>query len=100
MLQQEMNRFRFHQLFEEYGRGENFSYEGLDALYDFLEDSFETLDIDAIALFALCCDFNEYQNLEEFHTDYDEENFSTMDNIEAMTIVIPVNDEGFIIQAF
>ncbi len=97
MLYQEVNRFRFHQLFKEYGREENFSQEGLDALYDFLEDSFETLEIDII---AICCDFNEYQNLEEFYTDYDEEDFSTMDDIEAMTIVIPVNNEGFIIQAF
>lgn len=37
-------------------RPNNFSYEGLRALYDFLEEVDPDMELDVI---ALCCDFNE-----------------------------------------
>lgn len=45
-------------LFKAYGRGDNFSYEGLQAIMDYLEDSSidEIVDLDVI---AICCEFTE-----------------------------------------
>jgi len=48
---------------------------------------------------AICCDYSEYENLEEFQRDYDGE-YETIEDIEAVTSVIRVGDDGFIIQNF
>lgn len=45
-------------LFKAYGRGDNFSYEGLEVIMDYLEELSEDgiIDLDVI---AICCDFSE-----------------------------------------
>ena len=49
---------------------------------------------------ALCCDFTEYENMEEFVRDYDDE-YKTIENIEERTLVIPIEGkEGFIVLQF
>ena len=52
----------------------NFSYEGLSALFDYLEEMEEStgeeLDFDPI---ALCCEYSEYDNFEEFQKEYNGE---------------------------
>ena len=82
------------------GRGEQFSYVGLLALYDYLEqlgdDTGEEMELDVI---ALCCEYAEYDSLAEFREDYGEE-YNTMDNIEYKTTVIMIDDESFIIRQF
>jgi hypothetical protein len=56
----EINSFGFHDAFHRAGRGKQFSYEALDALYlylDELEDSMgEQIEVDVI---ALCCEYDE-----------------------------------------
>jgi hypothetical protein len=53
------------------GRGDQFSYEGLIALFDYLEmledDIGEPIELDVI---SLCCEYSEYENLKEFKNDY------------------------------
>ena len=48
-------------------RPDNFSYDGLVALYDYLddfeEDTDEEIELDVI---AFCCDYSEWDNLEEY----------------------------------
>lgn len=50
----------FTKAFHDMNRQDNFSYDGLRTLYDFLiemeEDTGEEMELDVI---ALCCDFNE-----------------------------------------
>ncbi len=60
-------------------RPDNFSYEGLGALYEYLEsmseDIGEDIELDVI---ALCCDFTEYSEdeaREEFNIDPDIEDW-------------------------
>jgi len=82
-------------------RPDNFSDQGLQALFDYLEDyeesTGEELEFDCI---AICCDFTEYENLEEFQRDYSTD-YKSIDDIESETTVIRLNDgEGFIIQCF
>jgi len=52
-------------------RLDNFSYEGLTALYQWLEDwsndTGEPIQFDPI---GICCDFTEYDNWKEFAEDY------------------------------
>ena len=99
-MKQNINRFQFGDAFHRMGRGEQFSYVGLLALYDYLEqlgdDTGEEMELDVI---ALCCEYAEYDSLAEFREDYGEE-YNTMDNIEYKTTVIMIDDESFIIRQF
>ena len=104
-----VNNYDFHRAFEEMNRQANFSYEGLNALFEYLEqyeeDTGEEMELDVI---ALCCDFTEYENLAAFQADYGEE-YETIDDIRNSTTVIDVDleededgkeDGSFIIQCF
>ena len=80
----------------------NFSYEGLVALFEHLEelekDLGEEWDFDPI---AIRCDFTEYKNIQSFWQDYDRYTYQCMNDIELETSVIYVdNNESFIIQNF
>jgi len=46
----------FRDAFQRMDRGEQFSYEGLETLYDYLEECDEDMELDVI---AICCDFSE-----------------------------------------
>lgn len=81
-------------------RPENFSYDGLRALFAYLEeleaDTSAEIELDVI---ALCCDFAEYANLAEFQADYGDK-YETLDDIRDATTVIEIDDDAFIIQQF
>ena len=81
---------------------DNFSYEGRKALFDYLEeledDTGEKIEFDPI---ALCCEYSEYENIQEFWNDYDKEDYPTINKIEDNTAVIKIQDSNkFIIQSF
>ena len=81
-------------------REDNFSYDGLVALYEYLEmledDTGQSIELDVI---ALCCGFTEYDNLKEFLADYGED-YETIEDIQNATTVIMIDDDSFIIQQF
>ncbi len=82
-------------------RKDNFSYEGLKTLYDYLEDfeesTGEKIELDVI---AICCDYSEYENLEDFQSQHNVEDYETIEDIEKETTVIKVDNEKFIVQNF
>ena len=81
-------------------RPNQFTYEGLSALFEHLEEfedaTGEEIEFDVI---GLCCDYCEYNNLKEFQNEYGKE-YETIEDIENETIVIPINEESFIIAVF
>ena len=81
-------------------RPNNFSYDGLIALFEWLEqyeeDTETEMELDVI---AICCDFSEYDNLKDFQQDYSKD-YESIEEIENETLVIPIDDESFIIQQF
>ena len=97
---QTINKSEFTSAFHRAGRGDQFSYKGLIALYDYLEDyedsTSEQIELDVI---ALCCEYNEYEDLAEFQEDYSED-YESIEDIEGETQVIMIDDDAFIIQAF
>lgn len=84
---------------------ENFSYEGLRALFDYLEeleeDTGDKIEFDPI---AICCEWVEYQNIEAVSLEYDDMNDLSEDEaweyLEDRTTVIKMDNGGLIIQAF
>lgn len=65
------NAYQLERLFREAGREDYFSYEGFNALYDYLEEFSECTGEDfEIDVIALCCKFTEYESWEEIYNDY------------------------------
>jgi len=95
-----INEYDFIDAFRKMGREGNFSNDGLVALYEYLEmledDTGQPIELDVI---ALCCEFTEYDNLEEFQADYSED-YETIEDIERETTVIMIDDDSFIIRQF
>ena len=81
-------------------RPDNFSRLGLLELFDYLEeiesDQMQPMELDVI---AICCEYSEYESLEEFQNDYGSE-YESIDGIERETEVIRIDDESFIIAQF
>ena len=95
-----INIYQFQNWFQE-NRPNNFSRTGQVALFDYLEqyeeDTGEEIEFDPI---ALCCEYTEYDNIAEFHLDYDAEDYPDTDAIMDYTQVIEFGVESFIIQQF
>ena len=86
--------------FHRAGRGNQFTHKGLLALYDdlelYAESSGDPIELDVI---ALCCDYAEYESLEDFQEDYGED-YESISEIGQETTVIMIDDTSFIIQQF
>lgn len=89
------SKWEFQDEFKKMDRADNFSREGLNALFDYLDDSDQQIELDVI---ALCCEFTEYANFAELQENYSE--ISDMEDLENHTTVIRIDDERFIIADF
>lgn len=96
MIYQELSKGQFRDAFHNMGRGDQFSYGALGVLYDFFDEIGEDYELDVI---AICCEFAEYADMEEFQADYGDE-YETIEDIERRTMVLPVSGDSFIIQQF
>ena len=94
-----INEYDFLEAFKAL-RPDNFTTKGLTSLFEYLEsledDIGTSIELDVI---ALCCDYAEYESLEEFQEDYGTD-YKTLGDIQETTTVIEVDDNRFIIQAF
>ena len=94
-----LTRFRFIDEFKRI-RPDNFSHEGLHALFDYFEelshDIRQPIEFDPI---AICCDFREYESFKQLQEDYD--NIIDFEDLHNHTQVIRLEgSDGFIIQQF
>lgn len=100
MLITTINLYDFRCAFADYDRASQFSYEGLDALYRWLdelaEDTGTPYELDVI---ALCCEFSEYSDLTEIQETYSLTDIDSIEMLSFHTIVIEFNG-GLIIQNF
>lgn len=100
MLVKTLSFYDFLEEFKKHGRDNQFSYEGKKALYDYLnelsEDIGEPIELDVI---GLCCEYSEYDNLEEFNDNYGYD-IESLEDLEYYTTVIPIDGNSFIIQDF
>lgn len=88
-----VHRYMFAEHFKSI-RPDNFSWEALDALYEYLTDleesTGEQIELDVI---ALCCEFSEYSIAEALES-YDCED---LEDLERTRSVIRVNEETVIV---
>tara|TARA_R110001632_G_scaffold31829_1_gene82796 strand:+ start:172 stop:474 length:303 start_codon:yes stop_codon:yes gene_type:complete len=92
---------QFQDAFFNMDRQNQFTYKGKQALFEYLEEyedsTGEQIELDII---ALCCDYVEYDSLEDFHLEYDAEDYPDIDAIECETQVIRIDNDSFIIAYF
>lgn len=100
-MKKTINIYDFRDAFHKAGRGNQFTYDGLTALFEYIEEyeesTGEEIELDVI---ALCCEYVEYENSDEFWADYDKEDYPNMEAIASNTEVIMIDEEAFIIQSF
>ena len=94
----ELNFYDFKREFEDYNRNDQFTLQGLSALYEYVlelsEVSGENYNIDVI---ELCTTFTEYESVNQALEDYGLTNYG---QLEDKTIVLPLDDGKIIIQDF
>ncbi|MFA5240608.1 MAG: hypothetical protein WC476_13000 [Phycisphaerae bacterium] len=84
---QRIDKNDFVRAFDDFNRSENFTREAREALYDYLEEIDENIELDVI---AVCCDYTEYADEDEAREAYgdDWEDY----------VVIRLDNGGFICQ--
>ena len=94
----EINKTEFIEAFSKWHGGDyknNFSYEGLDAMYDYF-DEIEEYELD---MAGICCNYSEYENLAEIQEQYAD--IETVDDLRELTEVIEIpNTERLIIAGY
>ena len=66
-MKQNISESDFINAFKDYNREDNFSYEGLKVLYNWIEEIDPNFELDVI---GLCCDFSEFENVKDYLNDY------------------------------
>lgn len=89
MITQTVNLHTFKQAFASL-RPDNFTSEGLDSLFVYLDDMSDGLELDVI---ALCCEYNEYANIDEYNKEY---GTCWDDRYDLDEITCTVGEHGFI----
>ena len=97
-MYKEINFYDFVEAFKKMDRQDNFSEEGLVALYDYIEEmedaTGEQIELDVV---AICCDFMEFDTKKELLEQY---GYETIEEIEKRTIITKTVKDSYIIQAF
>ena len=99
MLYEEINQADFISAFKSI-RPDNFSYEGLTALYEYFDELSEDQDME-LDVIAICCSYREFDNVDQFLSEgYTSSIINSIDDIEELTTVIRIDDKRFICAEF
>ena len=103
---QTINVSDFRAAFHSMGRKDQFSYEGLGALFEYLEEVDPEFELDVI---ALCCDYSE-ETIEQIAENYglelpadetqEEHENAVRDYLEAHTSIVTRTTNGFVYAQF
>ena len=109
-MKQTINLSEFRSAFHNMGRSEQFSYEALELLFNYLEKRDEDMELDVI---DICCEFeesdhdyiakkyldsasyDEYKNLE-----FEDQSNEIIAFLEQNTVIIGETDHGFVFAQF
>lgn len=98
-MKQTINFYDFRQAFEQHGRENQFSHEGLSTLFDMLEEYEQDIDKELeLDVIALCCDFTEYDSFKELTEAYD--NIEREEDLLELTWYRKTETNGYIIHNF
>ena len=98
MIVKHVPKSEFRDEFLKMGRDNQFSYKGLNALYDYLDEFHDEIPYE-LDIIDICCNFTQYDSLQDFNKEYNKE-YKNIDEILDDTAVIMIDSERFIIQNF
>jgi len=100
-MKKTINFYNFRKEFYKAGREEEFTYNARKALFynlkEYEEATGEEIELDVV---ALCCEYTEFENIEEFWEAYGQDGYPDIEAIEENTQVIMIDDEAFLILSF
>ena len=100
-MKKTINFYDFERAFVSDTYKNQFTYEGKKALFEYLEEyedsTGDQIELDVV---ALCCDYTEYDSLEDFQADYGQDEYPDVEAIQDSTHLIMINENAFIIQQF
>lgn len=100
MIIKTIDLYDFRRTFSDYDRASQFSYEGLEALFEWLDElSADTETPYELDVIGLCCEFTEYSDLAEIQETYSLTDIDSIEDLRDHTSVIEF-DGGIIIQDF
>lgn len=101
MIIQYITRSHFIDAFAFADRLSHFTFDGLDSLFQYLEDMSEDLgesyELDVV---GLCCEFTQYENIKAFNAEYAYNQIESIDELSDFTTFIDIDGEAFIVQEF
>ena len=83
----------FIEAFYDMGRSEQFSYEALCVLFDYLDEYEQEPDLE-LDVVALCCEFSEYESIADYNSQQGTD-WADIDALANHTSVIEFGMEGF-----
>jgi len=96
---QTVNEYQFTRAFAIAER-DNFSYDGLKALFESLEQfEDETGETEVLDVIALCCEYAEYDSLAEYNRDYNKLH-TEIEDVREDTGLIEIDSKRFIIRQY
>jgi hypothetical protein len=97
-----INEHDFIQAFKDAGRQDQFSLDALRVIFNYEEErESQMTEPTVLDVIALCCDFAEYDSIEDFQEEYGEQ-YVSLEDIEEQTVVLTdaPNYSGFVIEKF
>jgi len=84
--------------FKDYGRGDQFSREAFEALFQLLDECYDDAGSYKLDVIGLCCDFMEYDSMEELQGNYD--HIESLEDLHDNTLALELPSGGLVIQQF
>ena len=98
-MKQTIDLYDFHNAFRVMGRTQQFTYEGLAAIFDMLteyeEGTGEEIELDVV---GICCEFTEYDSLEELQESYPD--IRSLDDLADKTTFVIAENDHLIVQDY
>lgn len=70
-MEKTVSKSDFRDAFRTYERQDNFSYEGLGALFDYIEELDESCDTETeLDVIAICCEYTEHETAHKAASEY------------------------------
>lgn len=89
----------FVDAFNRMDRETSFSYEGMRALFDYIEEEDNSTDHETeLDIPTFSCEYAEYDSIDAFNADYPSYAVESMDDLYRYVTVIPIDDKRFIIR--
>ena len=99
MIYETVSKSHFIEAFKSI-RPDNFSYEGLTALYEYFDELSDDQNIE-FDVIEICCSYREFDNVDQFISEgYTSSIINSIDDIEELTTVIRIDDTRFICAEF